>query len=38
VSGMSGKDYKVSWDGWDGSFELLLHILPIPFLTIFTKK
>ena len=38
VSGRSGKDYEVSWDGWDGSFELLLHMLPIPFLLSLPKN
>jgi len=38
VSGREMKEYTVSWDGWDGSFELLLRILPISFLTFFTKK
>ena len=29
VSGRSGKTYEVSWDGWDGSFELLYYCLHI---------
>jgi len=32
------KECTVSWDGRDGCFELLLHMLPISFLTFFTKK